>query len=88
MKNDNLIGFLVYGIIIFGVIIYLAFYQQKPTIQNTYYVPTAIPTIYNCNTVHQYYLYCWDNGDPSPHHLGYRVYGDHFCTDRELGKCQ
>ena len=36
------------------------------------------------NSVSQYYYYCWDTGDPSPHHLGYRVSGDHYCTDGEL----
>jgi hypothetical protein len=32
----------------------------------------------------QDYWYCWDEGDPSPHHLGYPVSGDHLCTDEEL----
>jgi hypothetical protein len=36
------------------------------------------------NSVSQYYYYCWDTGDPSPHHLGYPVSGDHYCTDGEL----
>ena len=35
---------------------------------------------------HQGYWYCWDKGDPKPHHLGYKVSGDHLCTNRELGK--
>jgi hypothetical protein len=30
------------------------------------------------------YWYCWDAGDPRPHHLGARVSGDHLCTDVEL----
>jgi hypothetical protein len=30
------------------------------------------------------YWYCWDVGDPHPHHLGVRVTGDHLCTDVEL----
>jgi hypothetical protein len=36
--------------------------------------------------VSQSYLYCWDTGDPSPHHLGHHVSGDHYCTDKELAK--
>ncbi|HEY5267943.1 MAG TPA: CAP domain-containing protein [Candidatus Saccharimonadales bacterium] len=32
----------------------------------------------------QTYWYCWDTGNPSPHHLGYRVSGDHYCTNQEL----
>lgn len=32
----------------------------------------------------QSYWYCWDKGDPSPHHLGYPVDGDHICNDLEL----
>lgn len=34
--------------------------------------------------VTQDYWYCWDDGDPAPHHLGYPVDGDHLCTDGEL----
>lgn len=30
------------------------------------------------------YWYCWDVGDPRPHHLGGFVGGDHLCTDTEL----
>jgi hypothetical protein len=33
----------------------------------------------------QTYWYCWDTGDPSPHHLGYPVAGDHYCSNAELG---
>jgi hypothetical protein len=36
--------------------------------------------------VTQGYWYCWDSGDPKPHHLGYHVSGDHLCTDRELSE--
>lgn len=32
----------------------------------------------------QTYWYCWNSGNPSPHHLGYPVYGDHYCTYQEL----
>lgn len=32
----------------------------------------------------QTYWYCWDSGDPKPHHLGHRVSGDHYCSDEEL----
>jgi hypothetical protein len=32
----------------------------------------------------QDYWYCWDEGDPMPHHLGYHVSGDHLCDDSEL----
>ena len=31
-----------------------------------------------------YYWYCWDSGDPDPHHLGHHVSGDHHCTYKEL----
>jgi hypothetical protein len=30
------------------------------------------------------YWYCWNTGDPSPHHLGHPVSGDHLCSDSEL----
>ena len=30
------------------------------------------------------YWYCWDSGPPRPHHLGYPVNNDHWCTDEEL----
>jgi len=36
--------------------------------------------------VTQSYWYCWDTGNPTPHHLGHPVYGDHLCTDQELGR--
>lgn len=32
----------------------------------------------------QTYWYCWDQGDPSPHHLGHHVAGDHYCSSGEL----
>lgn len=32
----------------------------------------------------QTYWYCWDTGDPDPHHLGYRVLDDHYCSQDEL----
>ena len=32
------------------------------------------------------YWYCWDKGDPAPHHLGKRVSGDHPCSQAELDK--
>ncbi|MFE9098929.1 hypothetical protein [Streptomyces sp. NPDC007264] len=32
----------------------------------------------------QAYWYCWDAGDPAPHHLGHLVAGDHLCTWGEL----
>lgn len=28
--------------------------------------------------------YCWDKGEPRPHHLGHYVVGDHLCTWGEL----
>jgi hypothetical protein len=34
--------------------------------------------------VSQSYWYCWNSGAPQPHHLGYHVSGDHYCTDKEL----
>src|SRR5579859_1559564 len=36
------------------------------------------------NSQTQSYLYCWDTGDPRPHHFGHRVAGDHLCSDEEL----
>jgi hypothetical protein len=33
---------------------------------------------------HQDYWYCWNDGMPSPHHLGYEVSGDRLCKDWEL----
>lgn len=36
------------------------------------------------NSVEQYYWYCWNTGYPSPHHLGYPVDNDHYCTNGEL----
>jgi hypothetical protein len=32
----------------------------------------------------QSYWYCWDTGDPQPHHLGHHVSGDHYCSQAEL----
>lgn len=32
----------------------------------------------------QTYWYCWDYGDPDPHHIGHPVEGDHLCTPDEL----
>lgn len=34
--------------------------------------------------VTQSYWYCWDTGDPSPHHLGHYVDNDHYCSVGEL----
>jgi hypothetical protein len=36
--------------------------------------------------VTQGYWYCWDSGDPKPHHFGHQVSGDHLCTDREVSQ--
>lgn len=30
------------------------------------------------------YWYCWDRGEPRPHHLGHRSVGDHVCSEEEL----
>lgn len=30
------------------------------------------------------YWYCWDTGDPDPHHEGHPVEGDHLCSKAEL----
>lgn len=30
------------------------------------------------------YWYCWNRGDPRPHHLGAFVQGDHICSEEEL----
>ena len=80
----------VFGIIIaFFVLLIIAGLVQKSkdsTVVDTnpvmYYVPS--PTPYIDNRVTQYYWYCWDNGDPQPHHFGHYVYGDHLCTNGEL----
>jgi hypothetical protein len=42
--------------------------------------PPTTPTPAPVNT----YYYCWDSGNPSPHHLGYHVSGDHICSNQEL----
>jgi hypothetical protein len=34
--------------------------------------------------VSQTYWFCWDKGDPSPHHGAYGSTDDHYCTDQEL----
>jgi hypothetical protein len=34
--------------------------------------------------VTQTYWYCWDDGHGGPHHLGYRLAGDHLCSNGEL----
>jgi hypothetical protein len=30
------------------------------------------------------YWYCWNTGEPRPHHLGHRSVGDHVCSEEEL----
>ena len=52
----------------------------EPTPRVTYGPPA--PT----NSSQQTYWYCWDVGDPDPHHLGYWVEGDHFCSADELNR--
>lgn len=42
------------------------------------------PTVSHLSNDGYAYWYCWDVGDPHPHHLGARVSGDHLCTDAEL----
>ena len=37
-----------------------------------------------CSESTNTYWYCWDTGNPSPHHLGHPVSGDHLCSDSEL----
>jgi hypothetical protein len=34
------------------------------------------------------YWYCWDTGDPAPHHLGHPVAGDHLCSSAGLAASQ
>lgn len=48
------------------------------------YTPTTIPTPTLTCYVNQNYWYCWNTGNPLPHHLGHPVYGDHLCTTCEL----
>jgi hypothetical protein len=45
---------------------------------------TTTDTSSNRDVVTQSYWYCYDSGDPAPHHLGHYVSGDHYCTDQEL----
>jgi hypothetical protein len=38
-----------------------------------------------CFTSSNSYWFCWNNpAQGGPHHLGYRVSGDHICSDDEL----
>jgi hypothetical protein len=45
--------------------------------------PSWLLTI-RADTTSQYYWYCWDKGRPRPHHLGYPVSTDHYCSKQEL----
>jgi len=47
-------------------------------------IPSILPPAWLSEHVSQSYWYCWDSGPVLPHHLGYRVVGDHLCTDQEL----
>lgn len=44
----------------------------------------AIEIVAGCSASTNTYWYCWDTGDPSPHHIGHPVSGDHLCSDSEL----
>ncbi|HYT44593.1 MAG TPA: hypothetical protein VEP90_19845 [Methylomirabilota bacterium] len=95
MKDkNNLYGILFYGIIALLAIYFLFFRHNQtyfngvnitPSPTEDVYAPTSNPL--NCpNCVTQSYWYCWDNGTPGHHHFGHHVYGDHFCTNQELGR--
>lgn len=95
-KNNIIISILFYGLIAFLVIYFLFFRHNQtsfsPSSDNITPTPTAdifIPTSTPFPTfspVTQSYWYCWNVGNPSPHHLGHPVYGDHLCTNQELGR--
>src|SRR5437868_11575510 len=92
MKNKNtLYGILFYGIIAL-LAIYFLFFRYNRTFSNgdsITPIPTedfSVPTtssnqqpVYQYAPITQSYLYCWNRGNPAPHHLGHPVYGDHLC---------
>ncbi len=99
MENKNhketIMAVLFYGIIIAAIYFYFNHKQQNIYQDNITPIPTEdtftptntpAPIIYQSSPVTQYYWYCWDTGNPSPHHLGHHVYGDHLCTNQELGR--
>jgi hypothetical protein len=45
---------------------------------------TPQPTPTTSRLSNRDYGYCWDVGDPHPHHLGAYVSGDHLCAAAEL----
>lgn len=47
-------------------------------------VPHSKPAVSPLSNQGYAYWYCWDAGDPRPHHLGAPVPGDHVCSEVEL----
>ncbi|POX58698.1 hypothetical protein C3492_36390 [Streptomyces sp. Ru62] len=50
--------------------------------------PTAVPFVIDNPSLSdddiEGYWYCWNSGDPAPHHLDHWVPNDHLCTWGEL----
>ena len=58
--------------------------QQSITATTTPAVKADSTTQSPSPTFSQSYLYCWNSGALSPHHLGHYVPNDHICSDQEL----
>lgn len=68
----------IVGFWIFIIAVIFLYFRNSNSSNNTYHTTPQSQT----NT----YWYCWDSGNPSPHHLGHHVYGDHLCSESELGR--
>jgi hypothetical protein len=95
-QGETIYAFLFYGTIAILIIYFLFFRNNQsggvtptdipsPTADIVNYTPIPTSTYRYCQGYG--YLYCWNTGNLSPHHLGHPVYGDHLCTYQELG-CQ
>ena len=98
-KGETIYTFLFYGIIAV-LVIWFVFFRNNPggSLGSVPASETPIPTVdfvtYTPIPTYTYrycqgygYWYCWNSGNPAPHHVGHPVYGDHLCTYQELG-CQ
>lgn len=46
--------------------------------------PNPRPAVSHLSNRDYAYWYCWNRGNPRPHHLGAAVQGDHVCSEEEL----
>lgn len=92
---QSITGIVFWFLLIGGGFVYAHFHNQNTTVSIPNSSSSGTPSQVQSSTLpdtstyqstprYQYYWYCWNSGNSSPHHLGYHVSGDHLCSYQEL----